>query len=64
MKEFKELLQNAGMAHMRFHDLWHTSVTLVLNEIGAPVKEAQQRAGHASPSTTINSTRGWPVLAT
>lgn len=54
MKEFKELLQTAGMAHMRFHDLRHTSVTLVLNEIGASVKEAQHRAGHASPSTTIN----------
>ena len=39
---------------MRFHDLRHTSITLVLNEIGAPIKEAQRRAGHASPSTTIN----------
>ncbi len=39
---------------MRFHDLRHTSVTLILNDIGAPIKEAQHRAGHASPSTTIN----------
>jgi len=26
----------------------------VLNEIGASVKEAQHRAGHASPTTTLN----------
>ncbi len=54
LKEFKELLQKAGLPEMRFHDLRHTSITLVLNEIGAPIKEAQHRAGHASPSTTIN----------
>ncbi len=54
LKDFKRILQKAGLPVMRFHDLRHTSVTLVLNEIGAPVKEAQQRAGHASPSTTIN----------
>jgi hypothetical protein len=54
LKEFKELLEKAGLPKMRFHDLRHTSITLVLNDIGAPIKEAQRRAGHASPSTTIN----------
>lgn len=54
LKNFKVLLQKAGLPEMRFHDLRHTSITLVLNEIGAPIKEAQRRAGHASPSTTIN----------
>lgn len=54
LKEFKQLLKQAGLPLMRFHDLRHTSVTLVLNELGAPVREAQHRAGHASPSTTIN----------
>lgn len=54
LKEFKELLKKAGLPVMRFHDLRHTSITLVLNEIGAPVKEAQRRAGHSSPTTTIN----------
>jgi integrase len=47
-------LDKAGLPMMRFHDLRHTSITLVLNEIGAPIKEAQKRAGHASPLTTIN----------
>jgi integrase len=64
MKEFRELLQQAGLPHMRFHDLRHTSVTLVLNEIGAPVKEAQHRAGHASPSTTINIYAGMATTKT
>jgi integrase len=54
LKDFKALLVKAGLPMMRFHDLRHTSITLVLNEIGAPIKEAQKRAGHASPSTTIN----------
>jgi integrase len=54
LKEFKELLEKAGLPMMRFHDLRHTSITLVLNDIGAPIKEAQRRAGHASPTTTIN----------
>lgn len=54
LKEFKALLAKADLPEMRFHDLRHTSITLVLNEIGAPVKEAQRRAGHASPSTTMN----------
>ena len=54
LKCFKEVLRKAGLPDMRFHDLRHTSVTLILNDIGAPIKEAQHRAGHASPSTTIN----------
>lgn len=64
LKEFKGLLEKAGLPRMRFHDLRHTSVTLVLNEIGAPVKEAQHRAGHASPSTTINIYAGMATTRT
>lgn len=54
LKDFKAMLQKAGLPPMRFHDLRHTNITLLLNDVGTPVKEAQQRAGHASPSTTIN----------
>lgn len=36
----------------------HSSITLLLNEVGAPIKEAQHRAGHTSPSTTIDSYGG------
>lgn len=52
-KVFKELLEVAGLPEIRFHDLRHTSITLILNELGAPIKEAQKRAGHTNPSTTI-----------
>ena len=54
LKNFNVILMKAGLPKMRFHDLRHTSITLILNEIGAPIKEAQKRAGHASPTTTIN----------
>jgi len=53
-KEFVQLLEKSGLPKIRFHDLRHTSITLILNDLGAPIKEAQHRAGHASPSTTIN----------
>ena len=47
-------LVKAGLTDMRFHDLRHTSITLLLNEMGAPIKEAQHRAGHSRPSTTMD----------
>ncbi|MEM5775335.1 MAG: tyrosine-type recombinase/integrase, partial [Anaerolineaceae bacterium] len=52
--DFKKLLKHAGLPNMRFHDLRHTSITLVLNEVKAPIKEAQRRAGHTRPSTTMD----------
>jgi integrase len=54
LKEFRSILDKAGLPRMRFHDLRHTSITLVLNDLNAPVREAQHRAGHASPTTTLN----------
>jgi hypothetical protein len=54
LNQLKALLTKAGLRDMRFRDLHHTSITLVLNEIGVPVKEIQHRAGHATTSTTIN----------
>ena len=39
---------------MRIHHLRHTSITMVLNELQAPIREAQHRAGHSRPSTTID----------
>jgi len=54
IKEFRKLLTRAGLPTMRFHDLRHTSITLLLNDVGVPIKEAQRRAGHASPTTTLS----------
>ena len=34
LKSFKEVLGKAGLPDIRFHDLRHTSVTLILNDIG------------------------------
>ena len=54
LKDFKIVLDWAGLRDMRFHDLRHSSITLLLNEVGAPIKEAQHRAGHTRPSTTMD----------
>ncbi|MCL4559004.1 MAG: site-specific integrase [Chloroflexi bacterium] len=61
LERFKRILQSAGLPPMRFHDLRHTSITLMLNEIGVPIKEAQRRAGHTRPSTTIDIYGGEPT---
>ena len=39
---------------MRFHDLRHTSASLMLNE-GIPVIVASRRLGHANPSITMDT---------
>jgi integrase len=54
LKDFKKIMLSAGLPELRFHDLRHTSLTLLMNEIGAPIKEVQRRAGHTSPITTIS----------
>ena len=54
LTEFKRILNKANLPMMRFHDLRHTSITLLLNEMNAPIKEAQHRAGHSRPSTTMD----------
>ena len=50
---FPKLLKNLGLRHIRFHDLRHTNITLLL-ESGATLKEAQDWAGHANISTTAD----------
>jgi integrase len=52
-KEFKELLQKAGLPEMRFHDLRHTSISLLL-ENGTPLNTVQRRAGHSKASVTAD----------
>jgi integrase len=54
LRDFKIVLERAGLPDMRFHDIRHSSITLLLNEVGAPIKEAQHRAGHTRPSTTMD----------
>jgi integrase len=53
MHEFKKILRKAGLPDIRFHDLRHTSITLLL-ELGTPVNTVQRRAGHSKASVTTD----------
>lgn len=50
---FPELLKKHGLRRIRFHDLRHTSASLLLqNEV--PMKQIQEWMGHSDFSTTAN----------
>lgn len=50
---FKNLLIDAGLPIIRFHDLRHTAASLMLNN-GIPVFVVSKRLGHAKPSITLD----------
>jgi len=52
-KEFKRILQKNGLPDIRFHDLRHTSLSLLL-DMGTPVNTVQHRAGHSKASVTTD----------
>ncbi len=50
----KELLQKAGLPHVRFHDLRHSCVGLMMaNEI--PMERIRDWVGHSDIRTTVNT---------
>lgn len=51
LRTFKILLRNAGLPPIRFHDLRHTSASLMLNH-DIPVIIVSRRLGHARTSIT------------
>ena len=53
LRKFRQLLKKAGLPRVRFHDLRHTSASLMLNN-GVDVLVASKRLGHAKPSITLN----------
>jgi len=53
LRDFKDLLKDAGLPEIRFHDLRHTSASLMLNR-GIPLIVASRRLGHARPSITLD----------
>jgi integrase len=53
LKDFKVLLKKAGLPDIRFHDLRHTAVSLMLNH-GVPLIVVSRRVGHSNPSITLN----------
>jgi integrase len=50
---FRQILQEAGLPEIRFHDLRHTSLSFLL-ENGIPVNTLQSRAGHSKASVTTD----------
>ena len=50
---FKKLIARTGLPDIRFHDLRHTSATLMLAN-GEHPKIVQERLGHADVSMTLN----------
>lgn len=53
LRDFKNLLQKAGLPMIRFHDLRHTAASLMLKH-GIPVLAVSQRLGHSRPSITLD----------
>lgn len=54
VKAFKKAISDAGLPNIRFHDLRHTSATLLLSAKVHP-KVVQERLGHASITLTLNT---------
>ncbi len=52
-RSFKKLLQKAGLPDVRFHDLRHTSASLLLR-LGEHPKVVQERLGHSTISVTMD----------
>ncbi|NMM52034.1 site-specific integrase [Paenibacillus aquistagni] len=50
---FKKFTQRNGFRHIRFHDLRHTSATLLINQ-GVHAKIISERLGHSNITTTMN----------
>jgi integrase len=53
-QSFKPLLKRAGLPAIRFHDLRHTSATLLLTDNVHP-KVVQERMGHSKIGTTLDT---------
>ena len=52
-KAFSREVVAAKISHVTFHGLRHTHITHLLRS-GVPVHVVSERAGHASPTVTLN----------
>jgi integrase len=52
-EHYKAIIKRAGIPEIRFHDLRHTCITIMLKR-GWSLKHAQNRAAHADERTTAN----------
>ncbi|MCX6083291.1 MAG: site-specific integrase [Chloroflexi bacterium] len=53
-RDYKEILNVAGLPDLRFHDLRHTAATLMFKQ-GVHPKVVQERLGHADITLTLNT---------
>ena len=53
-RPFKAALEDAGLRHIRFHDLRHTTASLLINQ-GIPAKVVQCQLRHASIQQTFDT---------
>lgn len=54
-KKFKRFVKRHGLRPIRFHDLRHTSATILLSDPNMTPKELQERLGHRDYNTTVNT---------
>lgn len=52
---FRTLVRAAPVPRIRLHDLRHTHATLLLCEVGVPVKVVSERLGHANIQITLDT---------
>ena len=54
-RSWKPLLKRAGLPHtVRFHDLRHSCISLLLSRGDVPIKVVSEMAGHAEVSITLS----------
>lgn len=53
LRSFRKALKESGIGKMRFHDLRHTTASLLIEQ-GENIKYIQTQLGHSSPSVTLN----------
>lgn len=52
-KKFNKFLKENNLKHIRFHDLRHSHVTLLINS-KVPIRVISERVGHSNINTTLN----------
>jgi len=57
-KHFKRIIKNAGLRKIRFHDIRHTFISLLISS-GAQIVYVKEQAGHTSIKMTIDIYSKW-----
>ena len=52
IRDFKQVLKQAGLRDIRFHDLRHTAASIMLKN-GIPLVDVSRYVGHSSPAITL-----------